>query len=234
MFELLRKNRQKKRATQQEWPGWVQAYLAQARPLDRRQPWAEARMVVFDTETTGLDVEKDQILSIGAIAVQGEEIVLGDSLELIICSEATHDPEVIAIHGITPDEVAEGVAPLEAAQRFLEFIGGDILVAHHAAFDLRMIEELLRREGMADFNLHNARLDTAHLSRKLEDGHRSADFINHSRYSLDQLCHRHHITMYDRHTAWGDSLITAKLLLKLMRKVRESNPANLKSLNVQA
>lgn len=59
-----------------------------------------------------------------AVAVKGEEILVGDSLELIIKSEASHDPEVIAIHGITPEEVKNGVEPEEAIKLFLDYIGG--------------------------------------------------------------------------------------------------------------
>lgn len=111
-------------------------------------------------------------------------------------------------------------------------MGGDTLVAHHAAFDIAMVEMLVTQETGQPFVLHNPRLDTAHLARKIENGNRSADMVNHSHYSLDRLCKRFDITMYDRHTAWGDALITAKLLLKLKRKVREHNPPVLRSLGM--
>lgn len=231
MFQTLKRKRLQRRAVRESWPEYVQVFLNMAcSPPDKRKPWREMRFVVFDTETTGLDLTRDQILSIGALAVHGEAIVLGDSLELVVHSEALQDPETIAVHGITPEEAKGGIPERDAMQRFLDFLGDGIIVAHHAAFDIGMIENAVQRHVGEGFYLPNRFIDTAHLARYIEHPRHTADYIDHSRYSLDALCQRYAITMYDRHTAWGDALITAKLLLKLMRHIRENNQPRLEML----
>jgi len=224
MFQTLKRKRLLRRATKENWPDYVQTFLDRAaqRP-DKKTPWGSLRFVVFDTETTGLDLTQDQILSIGAIGVHGEEARVADSLELVVQSEALQDPDTIAVHGITPEEAKRGIPEEEAMRYFLDYLRDGIIVAHHAAFDIGMIERAVQRQVGEGFFLPNLRLDTAHLARHLEHGRTSGEYIDHRRYSLDALCQRYDITMYDRHTAWGDALITAKLLLKLMRMTRQNN-----------
>ena len=231
MFQAIKRKRLPRLAKKDQWPAYAQSYLRYLSPRPTpREPWQGLRFVVFDTETTGLDLQQDQVLSIGAVVIEGEEIKLGDSLELVIKSSAIQAAEAIAIHGLTPEDVAAGLRGEEAAAAFLDFIKGDILVAHHVAFDLRMMERLIKHYVGESFFLYNRFLDTAHLARHLEHTHRPDHLINHSQYSLDQLCRRYDIVMHDRHTAWGDALMTAQLLLKLMRMTRENNPAQLRSL----
>lgn len=231
MFQTLKRKRLLRRAEKDHWPDYVQTFLDRATQLpNKRVAWDTLRFVVFDTETTGLDLNKDQILSIGALGIHGEEARLADSLELVVQSKALQDPETIAVHGITPEEAKRGIPEEEAIRYFLDYLQDGIIVAHHAAFDIGMIERSVQRQVGEAFFLPNLQLDTAHLARHLEHGRTSGEYIDHRRYSLDALSQRYDITMYDRHTAWGDALITAKLLLKLMRLLRENNEPLLRSL----
>jgi DNA polymerase-3 subunit epsilon len=79
-----------------------------------------------------------------------------------------------------------------------------------------MIERALRRRVPA-FRLYNRCIDTAHLAIRCDHPGPSAEMISYASYSLDALAQRFQIRSSDRHTAWGDSLITAQLLLKLLR-----------------
>ena len=231
LFTFFQKNQQLKRAQRENWPDFLQEYLAVSAHLPSfSDNWQKVRFVVFDTETSGLNPRMDDILSIGAVCIEDESIQLGDSLDMVIQSPAAHLPEVIAVHGITPSEVAGGVEPLQAAEQFLGLLRDSIIVAHHAAFDMRMIERLVQKHTGHDFRLQNRFLDTAHLARRIEYPRRNPDMINPSQFSLDALCDRYDITRYDRHTSWGDALITTKLLLTLMRIRRAHNPPEVKYL----
>jgi len=64
-------------------------------------PIERLRFVVLDSETTGLDPHIDRMITIGAVAVRGDEIVLEDSFDALI---AVADTGAVEIHGITPDE----------------------------------------------------------------------------------------------------------------------------------
>ncbi|GAB4419022.1 MAG: 3'-5' exonuclease [Bacteroidia bacterium] len=212
-------------------PDFVCDYLGQrsTQPgADSR--WEALRFVVLDTETTGLNPAQDRILSIGAVAVVQGELVLADSLELMLQNPHTADTEAIEVHGIMPSESQSGIAEIEAVAAFLRHLRADVLVAHHTAFDAAMIEQVVRRAGAQGFALYNHRLDTAHLAQKLEHPGKSAEYINHSQYSLDALCARYDIAMADRHTAWGDAYITGLLLMRFLRMFRSRNHLQLRSL----
>jgi len=57
------------------------------------------RYVVFDCETTGLDYKSDRILSIGAVAIQNDQIIVGDFMEVFL-QQDIFKPESVPIHGI--------------------------------------------------------------------------------------------------------------------------------------
>ena len=109
------------------------------------------RMVVFDTETTGIDFRRDQIIEIGAVALErGEE--RGSCDCLIRLPEGRRLPAFITdLTGITDQQLqAEGIAPDEAADIFCRLMtGGErtLLAAYNAQFDLNFLYYLLRSCG---------------------------------------------------------------------------------------
>ncbi|MEO0581069.1 MAG: 3'-5' exonuclease [Bacteroidota bacterium] len=191
--------------------------------------WESLRMVVFDTETTGLKIETDRILSIGAVAVEGGQIVIGDSYEVLVSQGEPQTHEAIPVHGIIPSDVRQrGILEAEAMSSFLSYIKADVLIAHHVNFDAGIVNRALRRQFHPQAFLFNHVVDTASVARKLEHPHRPHSYIDHTQYSLDALCDRYHISMEDRHTAWGDAMITAKLLLQLLYKARSEGKISLR------
>lgn len=195
------------------WPDYLSA-VAEAK---QGQGAATRRFVCFDTETTGLNPKEDRLLSIGAVAIQGEQIDLADSYECYVNWEMTKDKEkdTIPIHGILPTDSMDQIPATQAVAQFVEYIGGATLVGHHVAFDVAMVNQFLKTTyGLA---LKNPTLDTAQLARRLDGRHRG-DF-SPIPYDLDTLCQRFHIADHDRHNAAGDAFITAILFLKLRQRL---------------
>ncbi|MEM9696162.1 MAG: exonuclease domain-containing protein, partial [Myxococcota bacterium] len=143
-------------------PDWGVGYLNRYDPPSGSTPIEEVRLVVFDTETTGLDIERSQLLTLGAVAVTGGTICLQDSFEQAIC-RAEIAPASVRIHGLVPQDLRRGSSEEEAVAAFVEFVGSGVLVAHHAAFDVAMLER-----AMAGVPLLNYALDTEVLARRLE------------------------------------------------------------------
>lgn len=169
----------------------------------------EQRFVVFDQETTGLDPEHDRIVSIGAVAVRGGEIVLEDVFEEVLrVSIAT--PAVL-VHGILPEESRQGREMSEAVPDFLEYIGGDILVGHHVGFDRAILRVAAGRVGRA---VPNAVLDTMRIALALQD---AGALALEEGFELDMLCQHFGIVPHDRHTAPGDAFLTAQVFVRLQR-----------------
>jgi len=189
-------------------------------PLKRDMPLDEVRFVIFDTETSGFDLVRDRVLSIGAVAMKGSGIEIADSFEVLIRQEAIGDKEAVSVHGILKRDLNMGLEENEAVCRFLDYLGNGVIVAHHADFDIAMVGRLLfRRYGM---KLFNEALDTASFAKRLEKGpyynlaHKSGE------YRLDNLCARYGIRLYDRHTAPGDAYLTAQLFQRLLVLARKA------------
>lgn len=231
MFKQYQLRKLQRNCTLNGLPDAFCSYLAKAQEQPGKQKSIhEARLVVFDTETTGLSIQRDRLLSIGAVVVQHGEIKLGDSFELLVNNEPRQSQQgSILVHGLRPSETRQGTAEAEAVMAFLDYVGPDILVAHHAAFDTGMVEQVMHRHLSPNAFLYNRVMDTATIARKLEHS-RQAQATAHpaqSDFGLDSLCNRYHISQQDRHTAWGDALITAKLLLKLIYLFEKRGKARL-------
>jgi len=173
----------------------------------------DVRFVVLDCETTGLDPRKDRLVSIGAVAVVGGEIVLEDSYEALL--KIDHNLAAVTVHGITRDEARAGQNEPDALIGFLGFLGDAVLVGHHIGHDRATLDVALDRHF--GIHLRNRWIDTMELTLHLERAGAFADHEPLRSFSLDALCQRFEVTPYGRHTAPGDALLTALVFLKLLR-----------------
>jgi DNA polymerase-3 subunit epsilon len=168
------------------------------------------RFVVFDCETTGLDYRTDRILSIGAVAIENNQIIVGDFMEVFLLQDV-FKAESVPIHGILKEGKEEKIVEAEAIIRFLDFIKDATLVGHHVDFDIEMINQGLGRLEVG--KLKNQAMDTDVMYQKLK-------YLPQEQLSsLDELCDIYKIRKSDRHTASGDAFITALLFLKLKKKL---------------
>lgn len=205
-----------------------QVYLAQfSKKIDLKKSVSDTRYVVLDTETTGLDVKTDRILSLAALEINSTNISVKNRLECLVKQDAYLPKESITVHGILPNQTSQGISEKEMLTALLAFLGNAILVGHHISFDIAIINECMVREIGGP--LKNQVLDTGRLARRLEDPFN----IKHSKqgeYSLDSLCLKYHIEMGKRHTAAGDAFITALLFLKLIGRLEQKGVKTLKDL----
>ena len=188
------------------------AWQQLANPAPREHDLETGRFVVVDVETTGLNLARDRLVSIAAIAMTGQGIRLGETFEVILRQETASARENILLHGIGGTAQVEGDPPAESLLGFLEFVGKDPLLAFHAAFDAGMIRKAaLRHLG---FRLRHPWLDLAILAPALfpELGER--------RRSLDEWSAHFAIPNYARHDAMADSLATAQLGLVVFEAAR--------------
>lgn len=187
----------------------------------QEQNLEKIRFVVFDTETTGLNTKNDRILSIGCIAIESLRIKVYDQLELYL-KQDTFNANTVKIHGLLKEGKLLKIEEERAIELFLDYIKNAVLVAHHAAFDISMINAALARLGLP--KLKNRVLDTGHIFQKTKLDNSKIHF------GLDELSHRFKIPLQDRHTASGDAYITALLFLKLCSKLNTNSKFNLKDL----
>jgi len=200
-------------------PPEFEAYRsAQLRWADRKRPLDEVRFVVLDTETTGLDPARDRVLAVAAVGVRGSSIDVSDGLDLRVRQHLTAAGGV-DVHEITPGEAARGLPEEEVARRLLPFLGGAVLIGHHVAFDVAVLDRLVRRA--LGFPLLNRSYDTVALAGRVDGKLLDPEAGPRDRLGLEALCSRYGVEIEGRHTAVGDAFATALLFLKLLSRLKE-------------
>ena len=199
-------------------PQWWLDYRRQFRSAPALHlPPHQQRFVVLDTETTGLEPGKHQLLSIAAYGIQQGMLHTNDHFSCFLRQPMLPKPDNISIHGILPAVTREGIPQSLAIPAFLEYCGNAIIVGHHIGFDLKYLN-LALQQLIPGAQIRNKSVDIINLERKLNRfaSHRpDTDMAN----SLDQLCQKWEVEPVERHTATGDAWTTAILFLKLMKKI---------------
>ena len=176
-------------------------------------PIDSVRFVVLDSETTGLNPRTDRIITIGAVAVSGGEILLEDSFHTLL--KVAKNTSAVAVHGITRDEARGGVDEEEALTRFLDYLRDGVIVGHHIGHDISTLDAGYERGG--GIATMNRSLDTMDLTLHLERDGAFAGRPPIRHYTLDALCEMFNVIPHDRHTAGGDAFLTAQVFLRLLR-----------------
>lgn len=173
--------------------------------LDNRK-LTDLTYTVFDTETTGLDPKGgDEIISIGAVRIFNGRLLHGEYFDQLVDPQRPVPWESIQVHGIEP-KMLEGQPTIDRVlPLFHRFAEDTILVAHNAAFDMRMLQ---LKESLTGVQFANPVLDTMLLSAVVDPGRKSHD--------LEQIAERVGISIVGRHTALGDAIATGEIFLKLI------------------
>jgi DNA polymerase-3 subunit epsilon len=99
--------------------------------------------VSLDCETTGLNVGRDEIISIGAVRIVGNRIMTSERLELLVRPERGVSAESVKIHRLRERDVAQGLPIEEAMKQLMRFIGSRPLVGYYLEFDVAMVNKAL-------------------------------------------------------------------------------------------
>jgi DNA polymerase-3 subunit epsilon len=171
---------------------------------------APRRWVVVDTETSGLDMARCNLIAIGAVAIENDVIVVAPSFEAVLRQDSTSPRANIEIHGVGAEAQAHGEEPAEALVRFLEFVGKDALIAYHVAFDAAFLRRAIKARLGLRFT--GEWVDIAVLAPLTYP-----DFAR-SRRGLDGWLARFGIEPGARHNALADAYATAQLFQIVARR----------------
>ncbi len=183
--------------------------------VSKNTPIENLTFVVLDTETTGLNVKTDTILSVAAIKIINSEVSISDRIEYYVLDSDYSPDQSIEIHGITRNRMNTGEDVNVVMRNIISFVGNGIIVGHHIAFDVKMLDKYVYK--LLGFHLKNKTLDTVGLNHRLEHS-----FPKPMKpISLDDLAKKYGIALGDRHTAATDTFITAIIFLKLLNRLKK-------------
>ena len=166
------------------------------------------RLVIFDTETTGIEFGRDRIIELGAAAIEPGGEIGGMDAFIRLPEGRTIPLFVVELTGITDAQLeAEGVSEPEAAEAFRALLKGaerPLLVAYNAQFDLNFLYYLLRDCGMVEILRKPRFLDALTVYRDRKDyPHKLCDAI--AAYHLEDEA-------VNSHRAIDDARAAARLL----------------------
>ncbi len=194
------------------WP-WKSTNYARA---DLDADWRTIDFSAIDVETTGLDLRRDEIISLGVANIHQSRIKCEENFYREVRPQRLPSSQSIRIHGLRRVDLA-AADPLESATPdFSAQIDGRVLIAHAAWIERAFLQRHLRGAGLA---FDRPMVDTAALARRLDYAPDTAD----REPSLELLARRLGLPVYAPHNALGDALTTAVVFLALATQLERKH-----------
>lgn len=208
-------------------PGWIGRGL---RTMGRRvqlarmsdpqfkfmfDPAPQNEWVCLDTETTGLNVETEEIISVGAVRIVGNRIMTSERLELLIRPDKKISSGAVKVHRIREQDLQQGIKPEDAMAKLLAFIGSRPLVGYFLEFDEAMVNKTVRR--MIGIGLPQPKIEVSSMyyeykSRGLPDYVREMTQID---LRFASMMRELQLPWREAHDAVNDAVMTAMAFIKL-------------------
>ena len=187
------------------------------------------RYVVLDTELTSLDHRTNRLLSIGAIAMHGTSIQLGNQFYRVVNPQVSIPAESILIHRLRSEDVIGGEQPSKVLDDLCHFIEGGVLVGHCVGIELKILGKEM---GQTGHKFSNPAIDTARVHRWiLRHGPYSEDsFVQLEQLDLATLAKFYSLDVQDAHHALSDAFLTARVWQKMLYLLQAKGIGNLRKL----
>lgn len=174
---------------------------------------------VFDTETTGLDPGVEYLTEIGAVLVRNGEVVA--EFDTFVKPGKPITPKITELTGITNEMVEDAPSEAEALQKFLDFAGGRILVAHNGhSFDMRFMRAAAKRSGI---EFEPTYLDTLTMAQAMYPG-----LHNYKQGTINKHLE---LPSYQAHRACEDAAALGRIFSVMLRDLEEKQIARISEVN---
>ncbi len=168
------------------------------------------RFVAINIETSGLNPKDDVILSIGAISIEKNNIIIGDSYEVILLQYIYNQTNNKSNLKFIESKQPKSSEPL-AIEDFINYIGNAILIGHRIDFDMEILNNALEKLGCG--KLKNEALDIEVMYKKWKD------HSDEKTFSIEDLNTEFKINQSENNFATDDAYAIALLFLKLKSKL---------------
>jgi DNA polymerase-3 subunit epsilon len=186
----------------------------------RSRPWREAEFASLDFETTGLDRERDAVVSFGVVPVRAGRVVVGEAVHQLVLPEVPSSAESMRIHGILPKDLANAQPFSVAGQTLRLALAGRFILAWFAGVEIGFLGRLYggRRRSWV-----RRTIDVRQMAIELE--HLDQDV----RQSLSSAAEHYGVPVANPHEALDDAMVTAQLFLVLAGRLEERGFVNARS-----
>ena len=230
MFGRRRSGERRREAALADVPrGPLRDFLSTPFP-DPGSPVGELPLLAVDVETTGLDTERDRVLAVGWVPVDGSTIDLSGAQRRTL-GMRMEVGESATVHGITDDALAGGAVPRAVLEELLEALAGRVLLAHHAAIEIGFISAACQRVYGAPLVVSS--VDTLALQRRVvTEGIDALAEPLPGTLRLWAARERYGLPRYRAHEPLTDALACAELYLAQVAELslRSSRPLTLKGI----
>ncbi len=190
--------------------------------FDLSRPVDTYDFVVFDTELTGLNPRRDEIVSIAAVRIRNLQIIVQDCFHSYVRPNMKQHTTGTFVHGITPEELRNAPDLSAVLQEFVDFCGDSVMVGHHVYIDTPFLwKAMTRTMGSV---MHNPIIDCMQLAVQHRNDRKAVrDYpeVADCTYNLTALSRAYRLPIFPQHDALQDALQTAYLFIFLVANLRD-------------
>ncbi|MDY0051929.1 MAG: 3'-5' exonuclease [Aliarcobacter sp.] len=166
--------------------------------------------ICLDCETSGLNPRKDEILSIGAVHIKGNKILMRKTFNVFLKPSNHINAESIKIHHIRPIDLENGLEPQDAIYQLLDFIGSRPIIGYYIKFDVAIISKYTKK--FIGIKLPNETIEVSSMYYKTRKRSSDYEFID---LKFDTILKNLKIPALGKHDALNDAIMTSMMFLKL-------------------
>lgn len=189
--------------------------------LDQNRPLEEYEFVVLDTELTGLNAKRDEIVSIGAVRIRDLAIAPSEQFYSLVEPRIPLPKKSTLIHRITPEQVKGRPRLRQVLPELVDFIGNAFIVGHYVGLDISFLNRASK--DILGNRLVTPCIDTMRLAQVYQEALFESyydRYEKHISYNLRDLSKYWGLPLFPQHNALQDALQTAYLFLFLVKKLK--------------
>ncbi len=172
-------------------------------------PYHGDEVISLDCETTGLDPNTDDLLTVAAVKIRDGKIMTSEKLDLRLPPSPKQAADSIRIHGIRKVDLEDCIPYSEALPKLLNFIGNRPLLGYYINFDVTLLNRYIRETF--GFELPNSTIELADVFSSKTRQPETADL------RFERILTELSVPTFGRHTAIGDATMVAMAYLKLTK-----------------
>ncbi|WP_457590824.1 3'-5' exonuclease [Geoglobus sp.] len=176
----------------------------------------DVNFAVVDVETTGLDLRKDEIISVAILPMDGLRILVGNAYHTFVRPTSFRISSV-KYHGITPETLRSAPQFCEVSEDILLRLNGRVIVGHGVSIDVGFLQKEFARCGRkVKFEKY---LDIAMVERVI--GEIFGEKPSRENLTLESLARKYNVPLAYRHSAVADAYIEAQIFqIQMMRLMK--------------